>query len=433
MPHPAISEDYHLKRPVQMIYAPSWSPLSDNILNELDTEVRTFRQEPASTNNPVRADGTRAPAAYHIRRLTIANPPAFTETTNTNGWFQKKSSIPSSRLSDLTGLDGISAFNAVMRPLPVAAENLARQAFLKKLQEASSRAELGVFAGEFRETVDLASSLSLGVIDKTRDIAHELHFTPKSVSGFLQDVEKGRDPYRSATKRFGSIKTSIPQRIIDSWLVFQFGIQPLVKELPALTAALKTHRQAQGSSLSFERTVRGGSKVKTIHDIRLQGASVNASRVGIMGRFEQVDEVHFSCRYKVPVSPALDVQYGFNNPFALPWELVRLSWMCDYFLDIGGWLNSWYAGEGTSFVEGSMSRISRTRLQGLNNVPLAGTEKIKRNPSLVPMMIEADYFKRDVLTAAVKPPGLPSFKQDGLGLTRLANVMSALTKLRFLR
>jgi hypothetical protein len=320
-----------------------------------------------------------------------------------------------------------------MKPLPVAAENQARQAFLKKLQERVKRLDLGVFTGEFRESAELAYQLSIGTVEKTRKIAHDLHFTPQSVSGFLQDVEKGRDPYRSATKRFGSIKTSIPERIIDFWLVYQFGVKPLYDDLVNVTAALKTHSAAQGSDLKFTATVRGGSENETDHWIPLQGAGQSASLVGIEGLFKQMDQVHFACRYQLPVSPALDVQYGFNNPFALPWELVKFSWMCDYVLDVGGWLNSWYAGEGTSFVEGTMSRISKTRLQGLRLIkPLPTGQKIVRDPALVPMLIEADYFRREVLTTGVKPPGLPSFKSE-LGFTRLANSLAALSKLRFLR
>ena len=116
------------------------------------------------------------------------------------------------------------------------------------------------------------------------------------------------------------------------------------------------------------------------------------------------------------------------NPAVVAWELARFSWMVDYVVDIGGWLNSMMAAQNTRFVEGTKSVIQRTGLVEFRDVSQPPVVPIQSDLDPLGALLQVEDFQRTVLNHGVMPSFLPGIRNK-MNLDRLANSMAALTTL----
>jgi hypothetical protein len=110
------------------------------------------------------------------------------------------------------------------------------------------------------------------------------------------------------------------------------------------------------------------------------------------------------------------------------WNLAKATWIVDKVVDIGGWLHSFTAPQGTSFLEGTKSEIRRTSL-----LRLVDKTQSKRGWGALsgldpdnPPLVQVEDFKRDVMNVGVMPSFLPGVKNK-MGLVQLASTVAALT------
>ena len=162
-------------------YDPGW--ISEPSVN---TSMTSWLAHPETVNNPIREDGTRAPSAYWIKRYLSVTPPAsITQQPNGRWGYHTKESTRAAYCTDLVIAD--ARWNhALVIPSDSFMTNvdaIARVNFLKKLEEASgkSKVDLGVAAGEVRETIGMASDLAVGLTRGIRTIARETSLTPQTV------------------------------------------------------------------------------------------------------------------------------------------------------------------------------------------------------------------------------------------------------------
>ena len=104
--------------------------------------------------------------------------------------------------------------------------------------------------------------------------------------------------------------------------------------------------------------------------------------------------------------------------------------MVDKVVDIGNWLHSFMAPQGTSFIEGTKSEIRRTNLLRLvdkSQDTLGWGALSGLNPNNPPL-VQVEHFNRDVLTVGVMPSFMPGVKNK-MGLVQLASTVAALTTL----
>lgn len=424
MPHGPILVDTRTLRTNDTLMAPSWSPTSVNHFVNDDIAELVYREEPASTNNPVRADGTRAPSAYWIKRLVVNNPLARAETSNPTGWFTITS--PVCRLAQYSGGSSAGFHSGVLKLDDQNADARARTTFLNKLADASGKDQvsLGVIAGEFRETVGLAADLATNVVKGVRNIAQVYRRPPESIANAL--YVHGREGGAAALKQLGSSDNTLLQGIVSSWLVFQLGLKPLAYDIEDGVNYLAA-QQAQPGGLNLTATLKGGASEEYKYQRLLNQDYHNGTPVRIVGNFVQRTSVNYAGVYKIPTVTPLPLALGLQSPALVAWELLRFTWMIDYVIDIGGWLRSFTAAEGTSFVEGSRSWLRKAYLDGLIGTTTQGV--ITVDPAKVDMMISSEWFERTVVSpAGVMPSFLPGMKNK-LDLPRLANSIAAVTTL----
>jgi hypothetical protein len=90
------------------------------------------------------------------------------------------------------------------------------------------------------------------------------------------------------------------------------------------------------------------------------GASVPG--LSIITKVKSTTKCKFILRFKL-ASPlrAFAAQTGFTNPINLAWEILPFSFVVDWFLPIGPYLEAFTAFEGLEFIDGSQTLFTKSR------------------------------------------------------------------------
>jgi hypothetical protein len=210
---------------------------------------------------------------------------------------------------------------------------------------------------------------------------------------------------------------NVPQK----WLELQYGWKPLLSDVYGAASALE--KKPKGDWRVTASVTRKDEGTKTFELLPLQNSNFYS----------------FSCkaRYLRSVYARIDAlpqneaiislaSLGVTNPLLVGWELVPYSFVVDWFIPIGGWLESLDAllGYGTSSYSSTLlSRATwtETGISGSGPSTLGGKwitdNRFKGRKRLVSV-------KRTV-SSSVPLPSLPRFK-DPRSLGHMANGLALL-------
>lgn len=393
-----------------------------------DVGTISFRKEPASRLNPIRADGTRAPSDYFIKRLTVSNPPGRALQDRWDPpyqYYQEGGTSP--RLGNWLSLHPETILQSwVFGSRWTNVDSGARTRFLNKLADKAGRnqVELGVIAGEFRETAGMAADLASGLASGAVKLARNVNLPSQTMIRALRVAES--EGMKAAAKQLLHSDVRLMERIVEAWLVVQFGLKPLASDVIAASSELGA-KLSEGADLTC--TIRAGRTDVFQDSIQLHNQAHQGAFSGTRGYFLFDIGVHYSCVYKVPTKVPATRRWGLEGTLPILYELARFTWMFDYVTDVGPWLNSHLAAAGTTFVEGTRSIIQRADLVRMESTGIGNAYAPfpwLTDPADAPCNISAVDFKREVLPHGVFPALLPSFK-NRLNAVRLANSLAALT------
>ncbi|DAD50903.1 maturation protein [ssRNA phage SRR5467091_7] len=390
---------------------------------------------PASVNNPKDANGVRPISPYWIKRILIqARPRALTQVNPGPGvfwgWYTKESTSVFYMPAEFQISDPNWTFEfALAGPLVrTNVDALARTKFLNNLGNRSGKdlVELGVAAGELRETIGLVTELGSSTIKAIGSVAKGVSQAPGTIGKALYNLE--RLGFKETARRFFNGDTRLLEKVVESWLVYQLGIKPLAYDVYDAEVYLRS--QVDQDYYHLDVAVKGGAS--TTEDVQLDHHTygVNGSTFAIAGLYRQYTAIHYSCKYRIPTQANMSQQLGVNNPGYVAWNLARFTWIVDKVVDIGGWLHSFTGAQNTLFQEGTKSEIRRSSLLNLIDItdqyfdvgPVIGL-----NP-MDPPLVQVEWFNREVLGSAVMPSFLPGVKNK-MGLVQLASTVAALTTL----
>ena len=396
------------------------------------TELGTIKYlaMPETVVNQVRPDGTRPVSNYWTKRQLAVLPRLKVKqgTPPYSSWLYRTDGASCPYTQDLIGND--PTWNAgKLLPSWLVVQNvdaLARTKFLSKLSERSGKdqVQLGAAAGEVRETINMAANLGEGIVTGIRSIARNVSQSPKLVAKSLDLIREVG--IREAANRVLRGDVRLLEQIIEGWLVVQFGLKPLCYDIYDSTVWL-SHAQ-QAGSLRLTVKVKGGASSEQDVQIRSCRFGGNSCTYDVDAVVRQSVGVHYACDYEIPTKATIPEQLGLYNPASVAWELARFSWMVDYVVDIGGWLNSMMAAQNTRFVEGTKSVIKRTGLVEFRDVSQPPVVSIQSDLDALGAILQVDDFERTVLNHGVMPSFLPGIRNK-MDLNRLANSMAALTVL----
>lgn len=379
----------------------------------------SMKIRPASGSSPVRKDGTRPPRGWDHRWTNLRSPLFEIQTEKSNGTNKISGTVP---LWDNTGSNIVNQVGAgwvntsgVFPPSPRAA---ARSKLLTKLTDA--RANWGQTMGEAKKTVEGISAVSNSMLDFVNQMAKYYRMEKRAVTQVLSGKKVSNPP-----KYAQDLKRAIKE-IPSGWLQLQFGLKPLLGDIHQSSEAL--------SWMLFEERDVPKMVVRAGH------TDTSVGRTGKMSTWspgyqtilkaDVVSSCHLSCTYQVPVSSTRTVQQlGLGNPYSVAYELAPWSWALDYVSTTGDWVNSLFANEGTSFLEGSETLLMKVGgSEGMfefSTQPYPGYV-MKKGPSQGLFDGNAGRMQRTVLNGPPLP-WYPTFR-NRLGLNQMANLMSALSQ-----
>lgn len=430
MSHPArYSNDYTLGNVrIHTVHTSGgWDPGWQSLGN-LDCLSWTLIREDETVVNDRRPDGTWPVSPFSADRVIVQKKPSKLSEANTFpywGMYMKESSSAYTLFMD--PLAGMAVFDTPPWRVPTLlranADALARTEFLNKLGDISGKdkVQLGVMLGEVRETIGMAHELSTALISGIRSVAKTVNRSPQQVSKILDSVRKLG--IRETANRLLKGDTQALERMVQAWLVVQFGIKPLAYDVYDASVYMQAELAKTDNYLTV--AVRAGAEDVAEEEVHVSGIGFNGNTFDLYHTIRYSARYHYACQYDIPTTTTLAEDLGLYNPAVIAWELLRFSWLIDYVVGIGDWLRSSMAAQHTKFLEGTQSVVLETMLLSWRAVGVTGVEM--QGLGSAPL-VNLKQFKRTVLNHGVMPSLLPGVKVH-LGLSQLANSLAALTTL----
>lgn len=144
----------------------------------------------------------------------------------------------------------------------------------------------------------------------------------------------------------------------SAWLEMQYGWKPLLSDIYG-SAELLAERMARQESVC---TISHSSKRKAKIEHSLSHVMTGSS----LGKVDEVSES--KCRivvdYKVSDEAAQILgKTGISNPALLAWELIPYSFVVDWFVGVGNYLESFTAFDGLTFRRGYVNQTALRRFR----------------------------------------------------------------------
>jgi hypothetical protein len=303
-----------------------------------------YKRKPASTFSPL-VKGWRDPrswdSAYKDFQEAIINTVIERRNNSSGSWTK------------IAGrFTGISPPVPVVPALPAYVKAQMEINCLNKLREGD--VSLGVSLGERREAAGMMLA-NFGKIAKAYRALRKGEFSKAADAlgiGYTRH-QRSRDGRRY---RGGFRPEDVPSR----WLEYQYGWKPLLSDVynaaeaivfedyesPTRTYYHVKERQVYEESPSITTTVNTGIALVT----------KSTQRIECLCRFDfypDWDEMAFKTAD----------DWGMTNPLSIAWELVPFSFVVDWALPIGDYLNALTAAKPYTLKGGSFSTYGRTRFR----------------------------------------------------------------------
>lgn len=278
---------------------------------------------PKSISSPKRADGTRAPLGFsHVGRVSTMERCEFSYTD--------LSSFPRYRWSYQGGYPGNpGVFQDDVPDLPARLEKEAILRCLSLLKD--QKINLGVALAEARQTAELVGSAATDIANQIRKF-------------------KDRNPKDWARRKSWK---KIPSRYLE----MSYGWIPLMSDVEG--AAQELSRVVNRDLHRPQVTAKGSASSSDF----VAGKSGGATTIW--------RNIHFDIRHRCEVSVVAKVpdwvaqefnRLGLQNPLTVLWEKVPYSFVADWFLPIGSYVDTFDVTNYLRFTEGSVSKMSRSKL-----------------------------------------------------------------------
>lgn len=253
--------------------------------------------------------------------------------------------------------------------------------------------------------------------------------TAGEVSAYAQafDRARGKKPKKPHPKRPGSGASSTMDLVASTWLNYSYGWKPLLNDVYNQMEALA---QANTAHNDVARVIR--KRLTTV------GSKTTYSKYGGTVKFNVVNDTNVRKEGSIVIyyryrggdlNPFLS--FGIQNPQTVAWELLPFSFVVDWFLPVGAYLQSLTATVGLEFLKGSQSIKTYRDV----DVTLAPDGVVYNSGGLVRTLSgNGSYRSKEfrfqrILLATFPPPELPKFK-DPRSLTHAASAIALLVSMR---
>jgi len=252
-----------------------------------------------------------------------------------NGLFDKTYDYPQG------GLWYRPTYFSTILPVPNSVINRAIINMLKKLQD--QNVDFGVFFAEGREAIETVTSTANRIAKEVMAFRKK---DPRSWAAVLR-----ADDHR---RRRGTLRTRTNE-MPSQWLALQYGWKPLMQDCQGALSAVDHTWSKTGGIVR----VKGLASTTSSDSVQVtpQGP-VTLGQSLLVDRFWKLTcRMYAYYRMRNPKLAALST-LGLINPALIVWEKIPYSFVVDWFMPVGDWLNSLTAAAGYDFITGCQSTRS---------------------------------------------------------------------------
>jgi hypothetical protein len=202
--------------------------------------------------------------------------------------------------------------------------------------------QVGVALAEGKKTFGLVADTAIALGSAFRHLRRGDVYSAMRDIG-INDVKKANRMRKSLTRDLKEGAGKVTDIAGSRWLELQYGWRPLVSDV--YSAATLLHRGFDDDGADI--VVRGSSQRKIPLKRRTSTLMPDVSVTGKMiYRYQYVVQLRV-----IQDSLRAANSLGLINPASVAWELIPYSFVVDWFVPIGEWINSVTAFAGTTVVD----------------------------------------------------------------------------------
>jgi hypothetical protein len=211
---------------------------------------------------------------------------------------------------------------------------------------------------------------------------------------------------------------SAPEVLANNWLELQYGWKPLLQDIHGAFESLAQIRVAD----PFTQRVTASAVVTSEDHLPIFHRNGPSKEVGLHNLYNSTT-CKYVLRYRVDdhLQQFLH-QTGFANPINLGWEVLPFSFVVDWFTPVGPFLETLSQWNGVTFVDGSVSLLTRRWAQSIvrfaGAVPEAPGQLWEENAKYTRQITQYERGRLTTFPTAYMPSG---FKNGLKSITHAAN------------
>lgn len=180
----------------------------------------------------------------------------------------------------------------------------------------------GIFAGELGETVDMLAGRAKQLA-KALKAAKKGNFA-KAAKVLTGSASNRRPPPGSKPPKNGEGLQS-DQRVSDGWLELQYGWMPLLGDIHSLADQIAQRDKPRRKKIIARHAIRWTAKTNVPGIFNATGGGQHRKQI---------------IAYITEDIPSWPQALGLTDPELVAWELVPFSFVVDWFLPVGNWLQA---------------------------------------------------------------------------------------------
>lgn len=222
--------------------------------------------------------------------------------------------------------------SGALQSLLVEADNIARTRLLEKAKN---------------QSVNLAMALA-----ERGQLSKMLVEIAKKLLKFWLQLKAG-NLYQAAAQLF----PTSPNQLADVHLMYRYGIKPLINDLEGIVKALATDQDVY---YQLRTSSKKKQERKLVYEITGPVNGINCTT-----RVYEWGEVKVIYDYRVRITSGYDSlvttlsSMGFANPASLAYELIPFSFVVDWFIPIGNYLNNMDAFNGLTIDKATKTVLTK--------------------------------------------------------------------------
>lgn len=376
---------------------------------QFTTRTNLDKQRPVTGSARLEQFGWRDPTPFRAYVGTLTSHGAFEyEGTNLSGVKVAHKGAegynpPSSAVNLYLGMSGTGGF-------PLTNSNTKDRALTECLNKLK---DLNVNVAEAIATLDQSIGMLGGAVLSLWYALKQAHAFLHGKGEFLALLRQALATKRRHVRL--RILRKIPNHITSRWLELQYGWLPIMSDISSLLEAAKSKAKfGLGMRLSAVRNVQYDEPLP------IQSPLSPGALMLIKGRITSGCKVRLDAKVTNLVAAQLD-SIGLTNPALLMWELIPFSFVVDWILPVGNFLQALSATIGVEFLGGSSTSYTKT------NVDIIWTQYAYQRGVPIGCSIKSVSTERSIYLSMPLPRLY--MKSPLQNVTRVATALSLLNQL----